>query len=349
MRIVWYKLAVDNNKAVIQQNLGENPEIFLQNLIQAFDKIQQGFSFQNTSELREAFQQFKKMEEILAKNPDFFDRLDKIYPGKYTKLRNFNKVFKYLIDMAKQGQIITKEYSVSNLGGGKIIEFFEKSKKILKALNLINLGLKVGVILEKIYKNEEVDTKDKASLVAALIQIPQIAAIAGPYAPALMTAGFIADIGGIDAAEAAGELSSNVKNLKELQFEQKSNQASMGNKQRKMLSETTQELKRLVNTGMSPINANKIVKQKYKKYFDEASLIYKNNKNLTDNLNTASNLTFLPIYIEFLQKLNSEYQKKQPKKITPTQTSSPSTQYNFVSPTSKTNQPVTYPPQYIIN
>lgn len=64
MKIVWYKLAVDNNKAVIQQNLGENPEIFLQNFMQAFDKIQLGFSFQNTSELREAFSNLKKWKKF---------------------------------------------------------------------------------------------------------------------------------------------------------------------------------------------------------------------------------------------------------------------------------------------
>lgn len=314
---MWYRFAASNNdKEIIKQSLGPNPETFLNTLSDVVDKAQKGFALQNISENREAFQALSKMQQILKKHPDFLDKVDKIFPRKYSKLRNLNQLTKSTFDWLAQGNKITKGFGAASKASGKVAEFFQKSLKVLKPLGYISLFTKVALALEKLSNNEELDAVNTAELVSALIQIPQVAALAGPYAPALLTAGFIADTVGIDAATHAGKLSSGIGLDEQYQneLEQKSNQANMGNRQRKMLSETSQELSRLIAKGISPEEANKIVKNKFKEYFDEAIQIYQNNKKFTDNLNTAVNLTFIPQYNENLRYFKEKYDKKNPKK-----------------------------------
>jgi hypothetical protein len=89
---------------------------------------------------------------------------------------------------------------------GPLLNFLKKAEPILKRLNYVDLVIKVGLIIEKLIDNKEIEPKDTAELISKLLQIPLVASVAGPFAPALMAAGFITDAVGVQIAEKAGEI-----------------------------------------------------------------------------------------------------------------------------------------------
>ena len=85
-----------------------------------------------------------------------------------------------------------------------ILKFLEKAGPVLRVLNLIGLAAKVYSIIDKINKKEEIPNSDIAEVISNIITIPQVAAIAGPFSPALLAAGFISSTVGIKLADALG-------------------------------------------------------------------------------------------------------------------------------------------------
>lgn len=85
-------------------------------------------------------------------------------------------------------------------------KFSQKSRTNFKRLNYVDFAIKTGLIIEKLIDKKEIEPKDTAELISKLLQIPLIASIAGPFAPALMAAGFITDAVGVQLAEKAGEI-----------------------------------------------------------------------------------------------------------------------------------------------
>ena len=66
------------------------------------------------------------------------------------------------------------------------------------------MAAKVYSIIDKINKKEEIPNSDIAEVISNIITIPQVAAIAGPFSPALLAAGFISSTVGIKLADALG-------------------------------------------------------------------------------------------------------------------------------------------------
>ena len=89
---------------------------------------------------------------------------------------------------------------------GPLLNFLKKAEPILKRLNYVDFAIKTGLIIEKLIDKKEIEPKDTAELISKLLQIPLIASIAGPFAPALMAAGFITDAVGVQLVEKAGEI-----------------------------------------------------------------------------------------------------------------------------------------------
>jgi hypothetical protein len=89
---------------------------------------------------------------------------------------------------------------------GPLLNFLKKAEPILKKLNYADLVIKVGILINKVINNEEIEPKDTAELISKLLQIPLVASVAGPFAPALMAAGYITDAVGVQIAEKAGEI-----------------------------------------------------------------------------------------------------------------------------------------------
>ena len=106
---------------------------------------------------------------------------------------------------------VKMDYGKNYLGGksivsnNPIVKFFEKAGPVLKTINLLGLAAKVFSIVDKINKKEEVPQSDIAEVISNIITIPQVAAIAGPFAPALLAAGFISSTVGIKLADIGGE------------------------------------------------------------------------------------------------------------------------------------------------
>ena len=86
-----------------------------------------------------------------------------------------------------------------------ILQFLEKAGPLLRTINLLGLAAKVFSIVDKINKKEEVPQSDIAEVISNIITIPQVAAIAGPFSPALLAAGFISSTVGIKLADKGGE------------------------------------------------------------------------------------------------------------------------------------------------
>lgn len=86
-----------------------------------------------------------------------------------------------------------------------ILQFLEKAGPVLRTINLLGLAAKVFSIVDKINKKEEVPQSDIAEVISNIITIPQVAAIAGPFSPALLAAGFISSTVGIKLADKGGE------------------------------------------------------------------------------------------------------------------------------------------------
>jgi hypothetical protein len=86
-----------------------------------------------------------------------------------------------------------------------ILQFLEKAGPLLRTINLVGLAAKVFSIVDKINKKEEVPQSDIAEVISNIITIPQVAAIAGPFSPALLAAGFISSTVGIKLADKGGE------------------------------------------------------------------------------------------------------------------------------------------------
>ena len=87
----------------------------------------------------------------------------------------------------------------------RINSFPKPVQVVLKKIPYAFLALQGGRILNSLIRGQEVPATEYASFCAAIISIPQVAAIAGPLAPSLIIAGNVANLGGIDLANFAGD------------------------------------------------------------------------------------------------------------------------------------------------
>jgi hypothetical protein len=98
-----------------------------------------------------------------------------------------------------------------------ILKFLEKAGPALQAINLAGLAIRVFNVITKLKNNEEISNAEIAEVISNIITIPQIAAIAGPFSPALLAAGFISSTVGIKLADSAGEFAGTTNtNLKDV-------------------------------------------------------------------------------------------------------------------------------------
>lgn len=105
----------------------------------------------------------------------------------------------------------------TTISGSPVLSFLEKAGPALRVINLASLAVKVFDLITKIKNKEEIPNAEIAEVISNIITIPQIAAIAGPFSPALLAAGFISSTVGIKLADAAGELSGTTNtNLKDV-------------------------------------------------------------------------------------------------------------------------------------
>lgn len=105
----------------------------------------------------------------------------------------------------------------TTISGNPVLSFLEKAGPALRVINLASLAVKVFDLITKIKNKEEIPNTEIAEVISNIITIPQIAAIAGPFSPALLAAGFISSTVGIKLADAAGELSGTTNtNLKDV-------------------------------------------------------------------------------------------------------------------------------------
>jgi hypothetical protein len=93
----------------------------------------------------------------------------------------------------------------TKISNNPIMKFLEKAGPILQIINLAGLANKVFEVIRKYNNNEEITNADYAEVISKIITIPQIAAIAGPFSPALLAAGLISDTVGIKLADNLGE------------------------------------------------------------------------------------------------------------------------------------------------
>lgn len=102
------------------------------------------------------------------------------------------------------------------ISNNKFIQFLEKAGPILRVMQLFQLANKSKDMIVQLKKgfddgknfleaHEAIDPEDRAEFYSSLMSIPQIAALAGPFAPALLTAGFISGTVGTPIARALGD------------------------------------------------------------------------------------------------------------------------------------------------
>ena len=87
----------------------------------------------------------------------------------------------------------------------RINSFPRPVQLVLKKIPYAFLALQGARILNSLVRGQEVPAAEFASFAAAIMSIPQVAAFAGPLAPALIIAGNVANLGGIDLANFAGD------------------------------------------------------------------------------------------------------------------------------------------------
>jgi hypothetical protein len=262
-----------------------------------------------------SFKDLVPIMKELNRNPNVLAKYNKIFENNPGKLQDLNRLKNFTIKnpdflnkWLRIGSELTDDfYVVNQLSKTKnVVSFLQKALPYLKWLGRIDLAIQATKMLSKKVNGEEITQKDWSHFWAKLIQIPELAQLAGPLAPSFMIAGYIADLGGIELADQLGTYSAGNYAAESVE-EEKANKQNLAPGQFQVYQKIINRMRNLMASKTPKQKIITTLQKEFSKEFDIAQKIYDSVLKKEKDSRIAYNATFIPLFNQAKIRLFEKY------------------------------------------